>query len=127
MPGRLVHFELPATDVDRAQSFYEQLFGWSFSTWEGPFDYRMTNAGGDPGGAIYKSEGRGPGPIVYFDVDDIDADSARARELGGTAEEKVPIPGVGWMATCHDPEGNEVRLFQSGESAPMPEGRHESR
>ena len=78
-------------------------------------------------GAIYKSEGREPGPIVYFDVDDIDADSARVRELGGTAEDKLPIPGVGWMATCHDPEGNEVRLFQSDESAPMPEGRHESR
>jgi predicted enzyme related to lactoylglutathione lyase len=122
MAGRLVHFEIPAEDTARAQEFYEQLFGWSFQTWGGPVEYRMTQAGGDPGGAIYKSEGRPPGPIVYFDTDDIDAHVARVRELGGRAEDKMPIPGVGWMAACHDTEGNEVRLFQSDESAPHAEG-----
>ncbi len=81
----------------------------------------MTKAGGDPGGAIYKSDGREPGPIVYFDTDDVEAHIARVRELGGQAEDKMPIPGVGWMSTCHDTEGNEVRLFQSDESVPHPE------
>ena len=119
MAGRLVHFEIPAEDTARAQEFYEQLFGWSFQSWDGPVEYRMTQAGGDPGGAIYKTEGRPAGPIVYFDTDDIDAHVARVRDLGGRAEDKMPIPGVGWMAACHDTEGNEVRLFQSDESAPQ--------
>ena len=92
-----------------------------FQTWDGPVGCRMTQAGGDPGGAIYKTEGRPAGPIVYFDTDDIDAHVARVRELGGRAEDKMAIPGVGWMAACHDTEGNEVRLFQSDESAPQPE------
>ena len=93
MAGRLVHFELPAEDIDRAQGFYEQLFGWSFQGAGTPFPYRMTEAGGEPAGAIYKNEGRPPGVIVYFDVDDIDAHVARVRELGGRADDKMPIPG----------------------------------
>ena len=62
------------------------------------------------------------GPIVYFDTEDIEADVARVRELGGDAEDKQPIPHVGWFARCKDSEGNEFSLFQSDESVPMPEG-----
>ncbi len=121
MAGRLVHFELPAQDTDRAQKFYEDLFGWEFQTWNGPVDYRMTKAGGDPGGAIYPSQSGEPGPLVYFDTEDIDGTVARFRELGGEAEDKQPIPGVGWYSRATDPEGNRVSLFQPDESAPAPE------
>ncbi|HWB55521.1 MAG TPA: VOC family protein [Gaiellaceae bacterium] len=122
MPGRLVHFEIPAEDIDRAQSFYEQLFGWSFQA-ATSFPYRMTQAGGEPAGAIYRNEGRKPGVIVYFDVEDVDAHVARVRELGGRADDKVPIPGIGWMAKCFDPDGNEVRAFQADDSVPHPESK----
>ena len=122
MAGRLVHFELPAEDIDRAQGFYEQLFGWSFQGAGTPFPYRMTEAGGEPGGAIYKNEGRPAGVIVYFDVDDIDIHVARVRELGGRADDKMPIPGIGWMAKCFDLDGNEVRAFQADDTVPHPEG-----
>ena len=62
----------------------------------------------------------GQGPIVYFETDDIDAELAKVRELGGQAEDKQPIPGVGWFAGCKDPEGNAFSLFQSDESIPAP-------
>ena len=117
MAGRLVHFEIPAKDADRAQKFYEDLFGWEFQSWEGPFDYRTTPAGGDPGGGLYPSDTGQRGPIVYFDADDIDATVARVRELGGEAEDKQAIPGIGWFARCQDTEGNEISLFKSDESA----------
>ena len=119
MPGRLVHFELPAQDTARARSFYSDLFGWRFQDFEGPVEYHMLE-GVEPGGAIYPSEGRERGPIVYFDVDDIDAAIARVNELGGTAEDKQPIPGIGWFTACHDSEGNEFSLFQGDDSAPGP-------
>ena len=117
MAGRLVHFEIPAEDTARAQEFYEQLFGWSFQTWDGPVEYRMTEAGGDPGGAIYKTEGRPSGPVVYFDTDDIDGSIAKVRDNGGKADDKMPIPHVGWFARCTDTEGNPFSLYQSDESA----------
>ncbi len=117
MAGRLVHFELPADDTKRALAFYGDLFGWQFSGWDGPVEYHMTQAGGDPGGAVYPSQAGERGPVVYFDTDDIDATIARVRELGGSADDKSPIPGVGWMARAHDTEGNAFSLFQSDESA----------
>ncbi len=31
MSGRVVHFEIPADDVERAQSFYQEAFGWQIT------------------------------------------------------------------------------------------------
>jgi predicted enzyme related to lactoylglutathione lyase len=117
--GKLVHIELLASDADRAQRFYSELFGWQFadSGMEG-IDYRMFQ--GEPGGAVYPGENAGQGPIVYFETDDIDAEVAKARELGGQADDKQPIPGVGWFAGCKDPDGNSFSFFQSDESVPPP-------
>ena len=119
MAGRLVHLELPADDTARARDFWSSLFGWSFRGWEGPIEYHMTE-GVDPGGAIYPADGDERGPIVYFDVDDMDAAIGRVRELGAEADDKQPIPGVGWFARARDTEGNRFSLYQSDESAPGP-------
>ena len=62
-----------------------------------------------------------PGTTIYLGSDNIDADLAKVGELGGDAEQKQPIPNVGWFARCKDSEGNEFSLFQSDENAPMPE------
>jgi predicted enzyme related to lactoylglutathione lyase len=121
MAGRLVHFELPADDTTRARDFWSSLFGWSFRGWDGPIEYHVTE-GVEPGGAIYASQGGERGPIVYFDVDDIDAAVARVRELGGTADDKQPIPGIGWMSRAQDSEGNSFSLYQDDSSAPGREG-----
>jgi predicted enzyme related to lactoylglutathione lyase len=119
--GNLVHFELGAKDTSRAKQFWSSLFGWSFGDSSGPVEYHMTDAGGAPGGAIYRSQSDERGPIVYFDVDDLDATLDRVRHLGGAVElGKSPIPGVGWFARCTDTEGNRFSLFQSEPSVPAP-------
>jgi predicted enzyme related to lactoylglutathione lyase len=124
MAGRLVHFELPAEDTERAKEFYGSLFGWSYETWEGPVEYHMTKAGGDPGGAIYPSQSGESGPLVYFDVDDIQAAVKQVKKLGGKADDAYPIPTIGWYARCRDTEGNPFSLFQTDESV-QPEGHDE--
>ena len=121
MAGKLVHIEFPAQDVDRGTQFYSHLFGWEFRDSGMPgIDYRMFE--GEPGGAVYSSQGEEKGPVVYFDTDDMDASVARVRELGGQAEDKQPIPHVGWFARCTDTEGNPFSFFQSDESVPPPQG-----
>ena len=119
MGKKVVHVEFPAQDVDRAQRFWEGVGGWSIQDAGMPgIDYRMFQEG-DQGGAVYPKE-TVQGPIVYYGSDDIDADLAKVRELGGEAEEKQPIPHVGWFARCEDTEGNAFSLFQSDESVQMP-------
>ena len=118
MAGKVVHFEVPAGDVDRASGFYSGLFGFEIgaSMMEG-FDYRMFQSAPDQGGAIMPSDKAGSGLIVYLDTDDIDASVAKVRELGGSAEDKQPVPTHGWFAACTDTEGNSFSLWQADSNA----------
>ena len=48
---RPIHFEIPADNPERAIQFYERVFGWTFSRWEGPMEYWVIRTGpdGEPG------------------------------------------------------------------------------
>jgi predicted enzyme related to lactoylglutathione lyase len=117
MPGKLVHFELPADDIGRARTFWSGIFGWTFNDPGMPgIEYLMAETGEGQGGAIYPSQAGERGPIVYFDTDDIDASLEQVQSLGGRAGEKQPIPHVGFFARCADTEGNEFSLFQADDS-----------
>jgi predicted enzyme related to lactoylglutathione lyase len=119
MPGKLVHFELPAEDAARARDFWSGVFGWSFTDPGMPgIEYFMVRTSEEQGGAVYPSQQGESGPIVYFDTDEIDESLAKIRELGGEAEDKQPIPGVGWFARCKDTEGNAFSLYQSDPTVP---------
>ena len=119
MAKKLVHFEIPAKDAGRGAQFWSAFADWQIGESAMPgMEYRMFE--GEPGGAIMEWDEAEPGLVVYFGSDDIDADIAQARELGGEAEDKQPIPHVGWFARCKDTEGNEFSLFQSDESVAPP-------
>ena len=117
MSGKLVHFELPVQNVDRAKKFWSGVFGWDFGDSVMPeMEYYMVRTGEDQGGAIMPSDKPATAPIVYFDTDDIDASIAKVRELGGKSDDKQPIPHVGWFTHCTDTEGISFSLYQSDES-----------
>lgn len=119
MGNKVVHVEFPAQDVTRGRKFWEAVGGWAIQDagMEG-MQYLMFQEG-DQGGAIYPKMDI-DGPVVYYGSDDIDADVANVRELGGEADEKQPIPHVGWFARCKDSEGNAFSFFQSDESVQAP-------
>jgi uncharacterized protein len=121
MPGQIVHFEIPADDTAASREFWGSLFGWTFESFPGPFEYHMTQITPDQtGGAISNMEPGKRGTRAYFDVDDVNAGAARVKELGGEANDPMPVPGMGWFSTCRDPHGNEFGLWQNDTSAPTP-------
>jgi hypothetical protein len=121
--SKIVHFEVPADDTARAKEFWGTLFGVEFQQYEGPVEYHMfQNEDKQTGGGIYPRQEGEKGLITYFAVEDIDAASKKVQELGGTAEEKAPVPSMGWYARAEDTEGNSFSLWQSDPSAPVPEG-----
>jgi uncharacterized protein len=122
MTGRIVHFELPADDTAQAVTFWGSLFGWQFEAFPSPGEYHMARTGESSGTAISNLEPGKRGARAYFDVDDVRESAAHVRELGGEADEPVPVPGMGWFSTCRDPHGNEFGLWQNDESAPTPGG-----
>jgi uncharacterized protein len=118
MPG-IIHFEIPAQDTSRAKSFWGGLFGYEFQTMEGPQEYHMFQTGENEGGGIFPQEQGDTGLITYFAVEDIDAASQKIQELGGKAEDKEAVPGMGWYARATDTEGNSFSLWQSDDDVPQ--------
>ena len=124
---RVVHFEIHASDPQRAVTFYEKVFGWSFQKWEGPTEYWLIVTGPDdkPGinGGLVRRRGEidGQAVIAYVctvDVDDIDKSTATVEENGGSiALPKMPIPGMGWLVYCKDTEGNIFGMMQGDPNA----------
>ena len=119
--SKIVHFEIPAQDTARAREFWGGLFGYEFQSMEGPVEYHMFQTGENEGGGVMPSQDGERGLVTYFGVEDIDAALAKVQGLGGSAEEKQPIPGFGWFARVKDTEGNPFSLWQRDENAPAPE------
>jgi len=122
MAGQIVHFEIPADDTEKGREFWGSLFGWQFEAYPGPSEYYMTRISDETGGAITNMQTGKRGTRAYFDVDDINAGAARVHELGGEADDPMPVPSMGWFVTCKDPHGNEFCLWQNDPSAPAPTG-----
>ena len=124
MSGRVVHFEIPFDDGERARSFYEEAFGWQLQEMPG-MDYTLvlTGPSGDEGptepgfingGMLTRSTAAAPGPVVVVDVESIDAALERVTELGGaTVLGKQPVGDMGFAAYVRDPEGNVVGLWET--------------
>jgi predicted enzyme related to lactoylglutathione lyase len=122
MAGQIVHIEIPADDTAKAKDFWGGLFGWQFEAFPGPSEYHMTRIGDQQGAAITNMEQGKKGTRAYFDVDDVNAGAAKVKELGGEADDPMPVPNMGWFATCRDPNGNEFGLWQNDPSAQAPAG-----
>jgi predicted enzyme related to lactoylglutathione lyase len=134
--NRVVHFEIHADDMDRAQKFYESVFGWKFQTLGPEYGgYRtimtgpnmselvgkplaMENIGIDGGMTLR----RGPRPaadapvhgyVCVVGIENIDNTIKKIEAAGGTlALAKMMIPGVGWVAYYKDTEGNIFGIIE---------------
>ncbi len=120
--SRIIHFEVPADNPERAQKFYSQALGWEFTAFGGPMPYWLVKTGpnGAPGidGGMLKREQAGQGPMVIAGVASIDKGIEQVRKAGGTqVVEKMAIPGVGYAAYFLDTEGNCFGIFQDDVSA----------
>jgi predicted enzyme related to lactoylglutathione lyase len=124
MSGRLVHFEIPFEDSERARSFYSEAFGWDMNhlpemnytlVSTGPSgEQGPTEPGFINGGMMSRDDSPTPGPILVVDVDDIDAALIKIGKLGGeTVSGRVSVGDMGWSAYFKDPEGNLMGLWQS--------------
>ena len=124
MAGAVVHFEIPADDVDRARSFYRDAFGWNISpmpemgyTMLGTTPTSDQGMPSDPGainGGMFQREDDIATPVITIDVDDIDACLAEVESHGGsTVEKKIPVGDMGFAAYFRDCEGNLLGLWQS--------------
>lgn len=119
---RVVHFEIPAKNPEKTVKFYADVFQWKIEKWAGPMDYWLatTGAEGQPGinGAITGSQGIFTRVVNTIDVPSVDDFTGKIVAAGGkVVMPKMPVPGIGYMAYCEDPEGNAFGIMQMDASA----------
>jgi predicted enzyme related to lactoylglutathione lyase len=109
---------MTAEDVERSINFYENVFGWKFTKWDGPMEYWMVSTGPEtePGidGGLSKREEGNRGVVNTIGVASIDETLEQIKGAGGKiVQPKGPIPGVGYFAQCTDTEGNLFGVMES--------------
>jgi uncharacterized protein len=122
---RVVHFEVPFDDGERAGTFYREAFGWQLDSvpemrytvvTTTPRDEhgRPAESGGINGGML-RRQGPITAPVVTVSVADIDEALTRIERLGGkVAIGRQPVGDMGFSAYFHDTEGNLIGLWQNG-------------
>jgi uncharacterized protein len=123
MSGKVVHFELPADDIERARSFYQEAFGWQAQSVPDlnytlvtttPSNEKGPTEPGSINGGLLARQAPFAAPVVVIEVDDIDAALERIETLGGaTAVGRQAVGTMGFTGYFHDCEGNLVGLWQS--------------
>ena len=120
--NRPVHFEIPASDPEKAIEFYQTIFGWTFQKWDGPMPYWMiitgpADAAGINGGLMPRRHPEQP-CVNTIDVENLDQIVEAVVAAGGQiAVPKMPIPGVGWLAYCKDLDGYIFGMMQADPAA----------
>lgn len=126
-PGSMTWNELQTRDPDSARNFYGQALGWEFEPFEGshPVYWLITmpdKPQGDPlgrdkfnGGMLTIDESFPPEMpahwMVYFQVADTEACTARVEELGGTVIAPPMDTGAGRLAVVADPLGGAFAII----------------
>jgi predicted enzyme related to lactoylglutathione lyase len=117
--GALTWNELMSTNVDVAQRFYTQLFGWKAEAMPMPnMVYTVFKQGDAPIGGLMPQppdiKGAPSAWFVYFAVDDADATWAKATKLG--AKVLLPlteVPTVGRFGWLQDPQGATFAIIKN--------------
>ncbi|MFZ0830338.1 MAG: VOC family protein [Thermoplasmata archaeon] len=125
MSAKVVHFELPADNVERARTFYKKTFQWGIQpmpemnytmvqTTPSDADGMPSELGGINGGIAARGNASPvKAPVITIAVDDIEQSLKQIGKNGGkTVQGKQAIGPMGFTAYFQDTEGNIVGLFQ---------------
>ena len=120
---KVVHFEIPAADIERAKKFYKSVFTWKMESIPG-IEYIMigTTPTDDKGmpqeigainGGMMKRQKPITSPIITIGVEDIEDSMKKIKKMGGEiVRGKMQVGEFGYAAYFKDLEGNIIGLWQ---------------
>ena len=116
MPAPFVWYDNMTARPEEATRFLETMFGWQ------PKDIGtmtfLTNEGDDRPFAATCAEMDGVrGWVPYFEVDDLSAEPARARENGASVIAENVAGPAGNASFIRDPGGSPMALWKRGRGA----------
>jgi uncharacterized protein len=120
---KVVHFEIPADDLERAQKFYKSVFGWKMERAPG-MEYIMIGTTPvnenfmpeEPGainGGMMKRQQPITSPVITIRVNNIEDAMKNVKKMGGEmVRGKMQVGEMGYAAYFKDTEGNIIGLWQ---------------
>jgi predicted enzyme related to lactoylglutathione lyase len=121
------YFDLTVHDLAQARTFFQKVLGWRFERFPMPYEYYRIQAGSEnePGidggiGAVKDAPISGGNPMtqVTVPVPNVDRALSDVEANGGRViEAKMPIPGIGWYATCAEPGGLRFGIIEADAAA----------
>ena len=119
----IVHFEIPADDLERARKFYSELFGWKIEKVPGPMEYWLittTDEKGEEavGGGMMQRQAPEHPITNYIGVRCVDEYAGKIEKTGGkVVVPKTAVPGHGFFVVCLDTENNVFAIWETDDSA----------
>jgi predicted enzyme related to lactoylglutathione lyase len=121
---KVVHFEIPFDNKQRAMKFYSDSFGWQLmdmpdmkyvmANTVAVDDRHMPKEAGAINGGLFDRPKDAPHPMIYVGVGSVETTVKKVQAAGGkVVTAKTPIPGMGAFARVTDTEGNVIGLFES--------------
>lgn len=127
--NKVTHFEIVAIDIERAKTFYTNVFDWRFEQWtKSEIEYWMImttpeNTPGAINGGLRKEMGTDVkertksinGFVCTIEVESIDTILEKVTKAGGEIMmPKMYMETLGHFAACMDSEGNMFNVMQRG-------------
>ena len=121
---RVCHFEIPFSEKDRAQKFYQDVFGWQIADVPGmPYSFATTTPtneqmmplepGGINGGMYERGDEGSTSPVVVIQVASCDQRVKDVESAGGSVVLTPRQVGeMGIYAQVKDSENNIIGLWQ---------------
>ena len=120
----IVHFEIPAEDIEKMRKFYSLVFGWKiekmpghdeyYGIWTVPVDEKGMLLRPGVNGGMMKKQNPEHKTVNYILVESVDEYVKKIESLGGKiVVPKMEVPGIGWWASALDPEGNQFAILQT--------------
>lgn len=124
---KLVHFEIPSDNLERAKQFYSSIFGWELQEYPMPDGTKYigartvpvdesTRLPKEPGainGGLMERTKAVTAPVFAINVKSVDEYVVKIEALGGkVVMPKKEMDGMGFYAYVTDSEGNVIGLWE---------------
>jgi predicted enzyme related to lactoylglutathione lyase len=124
IPNKVVHFDIPVDNMERAKKFYNNSFGWKIFPTGMQGDYHLvttvpSDEKGSPiepggiNGGFFVRENNNQSIGIAIKVPNIEKTLSTIEKNGGKIiYKKMPVGDMGYVAQFQDPEGNILSLWE---------------
>ena len=107
--GKIIHFEIPAFNPEKAITFYKEIFNWDIKKFEGKGEphWDINTGSGEVDGSIIRKRTHDQVMVNLIEVEDIDSTIEKIEEMDGEIIlPKTKVESLGYIIYFKDLDDN---------------------